>query len=109
MKILIYSFNDKLGDGLQKITFIQSLKKIFPDSQITYTTTNTTTLKNQLSPLIQGYIDHFIEYNQINSSLVNLFKKNEIFSGMYFDLIIDLQKVVIRTLKLKQIKHKFFF
>jgi len=34
MKILIYSFNDKLGDGLQKITFIQSLKKIFPDSQI---------------------------------------------------------------------------
>ena len=27
---------------------------------------------------------------------------------MYFDLIIDL-KVVIRTLKLKQIKHKFFF
>ena len=88
MKILIYSFNDKLGDGLQKITFIQSLKKIFPDSQITYTTTNTTTLKNQLSPLIQGCIDHFIEYNQINSSLVNLFKKNEIFSGMYFDLII---------------------
>ena len=49
MKILIYSFNDKLGDGLQKITFIQSLKKIFPDSQITYTTTNTTTLKNQLT------------------------------------------------------------
>ena len=109
MKILIYSFNDKLGDGLQKITFIQSLKKIFPDSQITYTTTNTTTLKNQLSPLIQGCIDHFIEYNQINSSLLNLFKKNELFSGMYFDLIIDLQKVVIRTLKLKQIKHKFFF
>jgi len=99
MKILIYSFNDKLGDGLQKITFIQSLKKIFPDSQITYTTTNTTTLKSQLSPLIQGYIDHFIEYNQINSSLVNLFKKNEIFIGLYFDLIIDLQKVVIRTLK----------
>ena len=109
MKILIYSFNDKLGDGLQKITFIQSLKKIFPDSQITYTTTNTTTLKNQLSPLIKGYIDHFIEHNNINSSLANLLKKNEIFSGMYFDLIIDLQKVVIRTLKLKQIKHKFFF
>lgn len=109
MKILIYSFNDKLGDGLQKITFIQSLKKIFPDSQITYTTTNKTTLKNQLKPLIQGCIDHFIEYNQINSSLANLFKKNEIFIGMYFDLIIDLQKVVIRTLKLKQIKHKFFF
>ena len=109
MKILIYSFNDKIGDGLQKITFIQSLKKIYPKSQITYTTTNTTTLKNQLSPLVRGCIDKFIEYNHIDSSITNLFKKNEIFSDMYFDLIIDLQKVVIRTLKLKQIKHKFFF
>ena len=109
MKILIYSFNDKIGDGLQKITFIQSLKKIYTESQIIYTTTNSTTLKNQLSPLVHGYIDQFIEYNQINSSITNLFKKNKIFSEMYFDLIIDLQKVVIRTLKLKQIKHKFFF
>ena len=109
MKILIYSFNDKIGDGLQKITFLQTLKKLFPESQITYTTTNTTTLKNQLSPLVDLYIDEFIEYNQINSSILNLFNKNKIFKELYFDLIIDLQKVVIRTLKLKQIKHKFFF
>ena len=109
MKILIYSFNDKIGDGLQKITFLQTLKKIFPESQITYTTTNTTTFKNQLSPLVNPYIDEFIEYNQINSSILNLFNKNKIFKELYFDLIIDLQKVVIRTLKLKQIKHKFFF
>lgn len=109
MKILIYSFNDKIGDGLQKITFLQTLKKIFPESQITYTTTNTTTLKNQLSPLANPLIDEFIEYNQINSSILNLFNKNKIFKELYFDLIIDLQKVVIRTLKLKQIKHKFFF
>ena len=71
MKILIYSFNDKIGDGLQKITFLQTLKKLFPESQITYTTTNTTTLKNQLSPLINHYIDEFIEYNQINSCIHN--------------------------------------
>ena len=109
MKILIYSFNDKIGDGLQKITFLQTLKKIFPESQITYTTTNTTTLKNQLSPLANPLIDEFIEYNQINSSILNLFNKNKVFKELYFDLIIDLQKVVIRTLKLKQIKHKFFF
>ena len=45
MKILVYSFNDKIGDGLQKITFIQKLKQIYPDSYITYTTTQKTTLK----------------------------------------------------------------
>ena len=32
MKILVYSFNDKLGDGLQKISFLQKLKKYIPSS-----------------------------------------------------------------------------
>ena len=50
MKILVYSFNDKIGDGLQKVTFIQTLKEIFPQSHLTYSTTNTTTLKDTLGP-----------------------------------------------------------
>ena len=49
MKILVYSFNDKLGDGLQKISFLQKLKKIYP-KLIYYTTTGTTTLKDKLNP-----------------------------------------------------------
>ena len=109
MKILVYSFNDKIGDGLQKITFIQQLKAIYPKSIITYTTSQKTTLKTQLSPLVEKYIDRFIELNQIDTSLINVFKKNDCFEGMYFDLIIDLQKVVLRTLKLKKIKHGKFF
>ena len=48
MKILIYSYNDKIGDGLQKITFIQKLKSIYPESHITYTTTNQLLLKQHL-------------------------------------------------------------
>ena len=108
MKILIYSFNDKLGDGLQKITFIQQLKRLFPLSQITYTTTQTTTLKNLLYPLINNCIDKFIENNGINSSFKNLFKKNNKFIDQKYDLIIDLQKVVIKTLSLKKINHDSF-
>ena len=77
MRILIYSFNDKIGDGLQKITFIQKIKEIYPDSYITYTTTNTTTLKNQLNSLIKNCIDEFIEFNEINSSFLDLFKKKK--------------------------------
>ena len=109
MKILIYSFNDKIGDGLQKITFIQKLKECYPHSYITYTTTNTTTLKDILKPLVDGYIDEFIENNEIKSSFFGLFKKNNKFLGKEFDLIIDLQKVVTRTLNLKKINNKKFF
>lgn len=109
MKILIYSFNDKIGDGLQKVTFIQQLKKIYPTSHITYTTTNQTTFKDYLKPLVQNYIDEIIEDNGIKSSLFNLFKKNKVFHNKSYDLIIDLQKVFLRTLQLKRIKNKKFF
>ncbi len=109
MKILVYSFNDKLGDGLQKISFLQKLKKIYPSSSITYTTTNTTTLKKILNPLLTNIIDEFIEENNIRSSFFDLFKTNKRFKNTHFDLIIDLQKVVLRTLNLKKISHKVFF
>ena len=108
MKILIYSYNDKIGDGLQKITFIQQIKKFYPNSKITYTTTNTTTLKKYLNPLVSGLVDEFIEHNEIQSSFIKLFKSNSIFENKYYDLIIDLQKVVLRTLNLKKIKHGKF-
>ena len=109
MKILVYSFNDKLGDGLQKVSFLQQLKKIYPDSHITYTTTQTTTLRKIINPLIENIIDEFIEKNFIRSSIFDLFKQNKIFEKKYYDLIIDLQKVVTRTLNLKKINHKKFF
>ena len=109
MKILIYSFNDKIGDGLQKITFLQELKRIYPNSIIYYTTTQTTTLKDKLNPLVKDIINEFIEHNDIDSSLVSLIKKNNKISRIKFDLIIDLQKVVLRTLNLKKIPHKKFF
>ena len=109
MKILIYSFNDKIGDGLQKITFLQELKRIYPNSIIYYTTTQTTTLKDKLNPLVKNIIDEFIEHNDIDSSFINLTKKNNKIPRIKFDLIIDLQKVVLRTLNLKKIPHKRFF
>ena len=109
MKILIYSFNDKIGDGLQKVSFLQEIKRIYPDSHITYTTTNKTTLKDKLNPLVQDCIDEFIENNNITSSLKGIFRQNKIFKNKDFDLIVDLQKVVIRTISLKKIRHKKFF
>ena len=109
MKILIYSFNDKIGDGLQKITFLQELKRIYPNSIIYYTTTQTTTLKNKLNPLIKNIVNKFIENNDIDSSFLSLLRKNNKITGIKFDLIIDLQKVVLRTLNLKKIPHKSFF
>ena len=102
MNILVYSFNDKIGDGLQKITFLQKLKDIYPNSLIYYTTSQTTTLKDKLNPLVKDIIHSFIEHNKIESSIFSLFKKSNKLLKIKFDLIIDLQKVVLRTLSLKK-------
>lgn len=109
MRILVYSFNDKLGDGLQKISFIQSLKKYYPKAIIDYTTSHTTTLRTVLFPLVDGSIDNFIEDNQIQSSIKSFFIRDTRLVTMHYDIIIDLQKVVSRTLQLKKISHKKFF
>ena len=109
MKILIYSFNDKIGDGLQKITFLQKIKDIYPNSIIYYTTSQTTTLKDKLNPLVKDIIHEFIENNKIDSSLLSLLRSNDKIPRVKFDLIIDLQKVVLRTLNLRKIPHKKFF
>jgi ADP-heptose:LPS heptosyltransferase len=109
MKILIYSYNDKIGDGLQKVSFLQQIRITYPNAFITYSTTNTTTLKKFLNPLIQNCIDEFIENNEIQSSFKNIFISNKVFKNHFYDLIIDLQKVVLRTLSLKKIPHNSFF
>ena len=109
MKILIYSYNDKIGDGLQKVSFLQQIRKSYPDAYIAYSTTNTTTLKKFLNPLIENCIDEFIENNKIQSSLKNILISNRVFRNHFYDLIIDLQKVVLRTLSLKKIPHINFF
>ena len=75
MNILVYSFNDKIGDGLQKITFLQKLKDIYPNSLIYYTTSQTTTLKDKLNPLVKDIIHTFIEHNKIESSIFSILKK----------------------------------
>ena len=75
MNILVYSFNDKIGDGLQKITFLQKLKDIYPNSLIYYTTSQTTTLKDKLNPLVKDIIHNFIEHNKIESSILAYLRK----------------------------------
>ena len=68
MKILIYSFNDKIGDGLQKITFLQKIKDIYPNSIIYYTTSQTTTLKDKLNPLVKDIINDDTNINILNKN-----------------------------------------
>ena len=52
--------------------------------------------------MIVNCIEEFIEFNDVRSSFFDLFKTNKNFINKRYDLIIDLQKVVLRTLNLKK-------
>ncbi len=104
-KILIYVGLDLLGDGLFKIPFLKSLKKLFPNSHITWFAGKGKSIFNDsLKPLSQNLIDHVHE-ETFGSSGFDIFKKNKIGK---FDIVIDTQKRFLTTLILRKIKTKIF-
>jgi ADP-heptose:LPS heptosyltransferase len=112
-KILIYNTGGGLGDSVQIINLILSLKKKFHDYEIYLLQGNQEYLfENKLKDLNLNFIKktkieilyfgfrlkHFLEIDKI-------VKRNK----LYFDIIIDLQSKLRNTLILKRIPHTFLF
>jgi ADP-heptose:LPS heptosyltransferase len=112
-KILIYNTGGGLGDSIQMVNLILSLKKRFDDYEIY---------------LLQGNQEYFFE-NKLKDLNLNFIKKTKIEilhfgfrlkhffeidnvikrNNLYFDIIIDLQSKLRNTLILKKIPHAFLF
>ncbi len=104
-KILVYVGLDLLGDGLLKLPFLKCLRKIFPNSEITWLAGKGESIFNKsLKQLSKGLIDNIYEEN-FGSDLIDIFKKNKF--GNY-DIVIDTQKRFLTTLVLRKIKTKTF-
>ena len=105
-KILVYVGLDLLGDGLLKLPFLKHLKKIFPQSRITwFAGKGESTFNKQLKPLAKDLIFKVKDNQNFGSSLKDIFVNKDF--GEY-DIIIDTQKRLITTLALKRIKTKVF-
>ena len=108
-KVLIFSNGEQIGDGILKLQIVNQLKKRFPDFEIHWMTDKIYTEYNaRLKKYTSDYIDKVWEKANLNP----LFWKK--ISPMYdlesenFDIIIDTQKTVIRTMALRRIKNKKF-
>jgi len=111
MRILVYVGLDRLGDGLLKLPFVQSLRKAFPDAHITwFAGKETSVYGGVLKSLVDGLIDEVVEFGMIGVHPSELLKPpaKGHYKGQIFDLIIDTQKIVWTSLSLIRLPHKKF-
>ncbi|MCK5555559.1 MAG: glycosyltransferase family 9 protein [Alphaproteobacteria bacterium] len=104
--ILVYTDGEVIGDGIIKIPFAATLKKAFPDARLTWLcggdTVYTCTLKELASPII----DEIIVLPAQKLKWAYMFGKPPL--NKYFDIIIDTQTKVKRSLWLYRIQHGAF-
>lgn len=93
-KILVFTDGEIIGDGFIKLPFIKALRQAYPDSSISWHTRGPSVYTTALKPIADAFLTQVFE----QSSLLDLWKHK-------FDLVIDTQKVFLRSLRLKLLRH----
>lgn len=104
--VAVFSYEEIIGDGLYKLRVLRALRTAFPQAKITWITTRGTVLAHRLAPLTEGLVDAFRENSGIGTSIWGVVAPLRIKER--FDVIIDTQNVVWRSLTLKRIPHGVF-
>ena len=107
-KILIFSNREQIGDGIIKLPFLYEVRVRFPNHYIIWATNSGSTVFNSsIKEIADNYIDEIYEKIPLSSFFCR--KKNDFYQlDDVFDIIIDTQKAVIRSLALKRLKSKIF-
>ena len=107
-EILIFTNGEKIGDGIIKLPFIQEVFRHFQNSKITWLAYGTTVYSTSLKEISSKYLNEVIYDSKLNffpwQKISNIYD----FNDKIYDIIIDTQKTVYKTLSLKRIKSKIF-
>ena len=108
-KVLIFSNGEQIGDGILKLQIVNQLKSRFPDFEIHWMTDKIYTEYNaRLKKYTSDYIDKVWEKANLNPFFWKKISPMYDLESENFDIIIDTQKTVIRTMALRRIKNKKF-
>ncbi len=105
-KILVYVEEDLLGDGILKLPFVFSLHARFPKAHITWMAGyGRSSYSQTLKSLVEGTIDRVLEgfYNRPKK----VWMQDPVLQEK-FDLIIDTERSLKITWRLKRIPHRYF-
>ncbi len=109
--ILVYVGADCIGDAIQKIPYINAIRRGFPDHKIVWFANMTSVFTGLLKDIGDALLDEVISETHFKAGLTDIFKNPFIGTPLEhreFDYIFDTQKRWKQTLILKKIKHKHF-
>lgn len=97
--ILIYSMGEVIGDGLIKLPFIAGLRAGFPDARIAWCAAKGQTVyAGPLKAVAAGYIDEILTEGPTGAGALDALPWVRPFGGRTFDLVIDTQENLRRSL-----------
>ena len=107
--ILIYSMGEVIGDGLIKLPFIAGLRVAFPDARITWCAgKGETVYAGPLKAVVEGYIDEIISTGRTGARFSDLLPWAKPFGGRTFDLVIDTQENLRRSVVARRASKGLF-
>ncbi|WP_165187278.1 glycosyltransferase family 9 protein [Caulobacter soli] len=105
--ILIYSMGEILGDSLIKLPFIAGLREAFPQARITWCAAKGGTMyAGPLKSVVAGYIDEILTDGPTGARPLDALPWVTPFGGRTFDLVIDTQENLRRSLVAKRAVSK---
>jgi ADP-heptose:LPS heptosyltransferase len=97
--VLIYSMGEVIGDGLIKLPFIAGLRAAFPDARITWCAAKGETVySGPLKGVVAGYVDEVLTAGPTGAGALDVLPWIRPFGGRTFDLVIDTQENLRRSL-----------
>ncbi len=100
--VLIYSTEERTGDGLIKLPFLAGVRRAFPAARLTWcAAAGQSVYGGWLAPVVAPLIDELLLTGPVGATVGELLPWARPFAGRRFDLVIDTQLNVRRTLALR--------
>lgn len=106
--ILVYSMGEVIGDGLIKLPFIAGLRAAFPEARISWCAAKGSTVyAGPLRAVVEGLIDEVVTEAPTGAGPMDWLPWLKPFGGRTFDLVIDSQENVRRSLVARRAARRF--
>ncbi len=110
--ILVYighNPDNALGENIIKLPFLRAIRQAFPDARVSWMYgRGPSFFENSLKPLAAGLIDEVLNHTSLGASAAELFRRAPPLPGRRFDLVIDTQHALHRTLIVRRVAHDRF-
>jgi ADP-heptose:LPS heptosyltransferase len=102
----VFTTGETFGDAVYKVVFLRGLRAIFPGAQITWLTTGSTLYAGDLAPAAAPLLDRVVERCGLGETPRELLRPVPRIGR--FDLLIDTQAQIWRTLSVWRVPHRRF-